>query len=539
MLIAFSIGYSQVTNEGSPKSWDLHNIDGVAPIVMPAFDLVSLQRQDAVNDLKKDRPYRFGHQFLVDNNLENSGKWDVLENGDRIWRIRYYSEGAKTMNFVFSDFYLPRGATLYLYSNDRKELLGAYDEQQNNEKRVLGTWLVKGQDIWLEYYEPKAVRNQGKLEVFKVVHGYRTAEEVYLAPRNTNDLNDSQGCEYDVNCTMGTIDNLKDVNKKAVAMMIVGGSGFCTGTLINNTSNDRKPYFLTADHCYTTPEEPGELDPSTWSFRFNWISPNPVCAEFGNSTNDPGVYTTSFAQTRARRPQTDFILVELNNDIPESWDVVWAGWSRSTTPPPYTFGIHHPAGDIMKVSIDENPPSATNVDGMDVWRINAWNKGVTEGGSSGSALFDNNGRIIGQLFGGTSFCNGSIPDSGWDAYGRFNVSWGAGLTAASRLKEWLDPTNTNAMTLDPFNGDLGVEDVAVNKEISIYPNPSSNGIFTVNTDTTLKYEVYNVLGQSVKTGELTSVNNTVNLSSSQKGIYILKLVDVAANKTTTRKIVKE
>jgi hypothetical protein len=473
-------------------------------------------------------------------NLGNSGKWETLENGDRIWRIRFYSEGAKTMNFLFSDFYMPAGATLYLYNNDKSDLLGAYDSSENSTERVLGTWLVKGSDIWLEYYEPKAVRNQGKLEIFKLIHGYRTAEDY---SRSTQDLGDSDPCEYDVDCTMGTVDAQKNIMKKSVAMMIVGGSGFCTGALINNTSNDGAPYFLSANHCYETPGEPGNNEPAFWAFRFDWRSPSPICAANGNSPNGPYHQTnsTSGATLKARRSQTDFILVEINSILPSSWDLIWAGWSRNTSAPAYTFGIHHPAGDIMKVSVDNNPPSSTTVDGMNVWQINKWDKGVTEPGSSGSPLFDPQGRIIGQLYGGTSFCNGLSPNNGSDIYGRFNVSWNAGLSSSSRLREWLDPTATNATTLEAYDGEVAAtEEVILNNEISVYPNPS-NGVFTVsmNNIPSLKYEIYNVLGQSVQSGEITTANNTINLTSSQNGIYILKLVDEAANSTVTRKIVKE
>ena len=97
LLVTCLFGYAQVTNEGTPKSWGLRNDTGLAPIVMPGFDLAKMQQEDAVNDIKNDRPWRFGYEFTVDYNLANSGKWETLENGDRVWRIRFYSEGAKSM----------------------------------------------------------------------------------------------------------------------------------------------------------------------------------------------------------------------------------------------------------------------------------------------------------------------------------------------------------------------------------------------------------------------------------------------------------
>ncbi|HYD90526.1 MAG TPA: T9SS type A sorting domain-containing protein [Flavobacterium sp.] len=459
LLLIVSFIYAQVTNEGKPASWKIKELGEIAPHVMPKFDLEKLQQEDLANAGRKDIPWRFGYEFIVDHNLANSGSWFALPNGDRIWRIRYVSNDAKTMNFLFSDFYMPAGAKVYLYNNERTELLGAYDAAQNNELRVLGTWLVKGDDIWIEYYEPKEVAGQGKLEVFKVIHGYRSADDM---AKSTNDIGESGDCNYDVDCFMDDIDDMKDINKKAVGLIIVNGNSHCTGALINNTNNDGTPYFLTANHCYT------DSDPAEWAFRFSWISPNPVCASATNSTDTDDYYQTlSGAELRARREESDFCLVEITADVPDSWDLIWAGWNRSETPAESTFGIHHPAGDIMKACRDFDSPEVDNTGGQFMWEIQDWDLGVTEGGSSGSPLFDNNGRIIGQLYGGFAACNGLTDNGDSDYYGRLGISWNAGSSSASRLKEWLDPAGTNAVTLDYFpsqeiyalNARIGLEDV--------------------------------------------------------------------------------
>ncbi|WP_159799563.1 T9SS type A sorting domain-containing protein [Flavobacterium sp. MK4S-17] len=433
---------AQVTNQGKPASWKMKDIENPEPIIMPAFNLKALKDEDAANAGRKDIPWRYGYEFIVDYNLQNSGQWTDLPDGGRIWRARFKSAGARTMNFLFNDFYMPEGATLYLYNNERTDLLGAYDARQNNDERVLGTWLVKGEDIWIEYYEPAGVRGKGSLDIYKVVHGYRTADDYNKAP--DDDLNSSGACNYDVDCFMESIENLKGVNKKAVGLIITNNSSFCSGALINNTNNDGTPYFLTADHCYS--------NPSQWSFRFNWISPNPVCADVQPSTtNAPDYYqTVSGAALRARRSASDFCLVEITASLPDAWDLVWAGWDRSDAVPASTFGIHHPAGDIMKACRDLNSPQLINSGGESMWRIQDWDLGVTEGGSSGSPLFDNSGRIIGQLSGGTAACNGTVDNGGYDEYGRFATSWSAGLSSSQRLKEWLDPTNTNALTLNSY-----------------------------------------------------------------------------------------
>ena len=202
--------------------------------------------------------------------------------------------------------------------------------------------------------------------------------------------------------------------------------------IINNTSNDGTPYFLTANHCFS--------NPSSWAFRFGWISPTPVCATTAPSTNGPTNLTISGATEIARDAGSDFALVEINQAIPEDWDRVFAGWDRSEITPDFTVGIHHPAGDIMKVCRDNDQPIQAINAGAQTWEITTagggWEIGVTEPGSSGSPLFDAEGRIIGQLYGGGAACSGTVDNGLYDYYGRLGVSWEGGGSPSSRLRDW-------------------------------------------------------------------------------------------------------
>src|SRR5690606_37857604 len=124
LFFSFSLLLSaQVTNEGTPKSWEL-NKQTIAPITMPPFDLKAMQAEDEVNDQSKDSPSRFGKELIVKYDMSNAGEWIDLDNGDRIWRIRFQSKDAITMNFLFEDYYVPQGASVYLYNNDKSDILG-------------------------------------------------------------------------------------------------------------------------------------------------------------------------------------------------------------------------------------------------------------------------------------------------------------------------------------------------------------------------------------------------------------------------------
>ena len=165
--------FSQVTNEGQPVSWILNlETDNIQEKLMPSFDMDRVAAEDAENDGVKGIPWRFGYSHPVDLGLED-GTWTVLENGDRVWRMLISSPGAISLNFIFDDFFMPEGGSLYLYTDDREDLLGAYTSIQNQDNRMLGTWLVYGDKVWLEYYEPQNVYGMGSINISNITHGYR------------------------------------------------------------------------------------------------------------------------------------------------------------------------------------------------------------------------------------------------------------------------------------------------------------------------------------------------------------------------------
>jgi hypothetical protein len=451
--------FAQKPDRPQPESWKTTTttLAKVAPIVLQKPDLSALRSEDVVNDRDKSIPWRFGYDHHVNFGLENSGSWTSLANGDRIWRVNIISPEALSLNLIFSEYYIPVGGKVYVYNNDRSEILNVYTDQHNNPEEILGTWMVSGEHIWIEYFEPKTSRDLGRLTIGNIVHGYRTLNMHNSNTPSTRSLNDSGPCNVDVNCditaTSVIANDIKDNVKKSVGMIVVGGNGACTGALVNNTNNDGTPYFLTANHCLG-----GSV--GGWAFRFNWSSDESVadCATNAPSVDNSFIQTASGAILRAANSESDMALVEITDTdfFNANPDVVWAGWNRSTTTNPnLNVGIHHPRGDIKKVCVDLQGASrfTTSFNGnptTEVWRIADWDLGVTEPGSSGSPLFDEQGLIIGKLSGGSAACNGTIDNGGFDIYGRFGVSWDFSAVSSQQLKFWLDPAGTNPITLDRF-----------------------------------------------------------------------------------------
>ena len=79
---------------------------------MPKFDIAAMLEEDeAVKGM--DVPFRFGKGFDVNYTL-NDGNWENTNNG-RVWSLLFQSEGAYSINFIFSELFLPEGGELYIY----------------------------------------------------------------------------------------------------------------------------------------------------------------------------------------------------------------------------------------------------------------------------------------------------------------------------------------------------------------------------------------------------------------------------------------
>jgi hypothetical protein len=536
---------AQVTNQVDPASWSLGLSQDVPQEVMPAIDLASYVAEDAINDAELiKKPYRFGAKINVALDLFNSGQWTELENGDRIWRLQVKSTGARTINFMMDRYELPPGAQMFIYNDDRSDKIGPYTAAENQEDGVLGTWIVYGDHVWLEYYEPVNVRGLGRISIDTVVHGYRGfggAEDAFLK------LNESGACNVDVMCNPNqgssngvNWNTVRDNYRHAVARILINGSGLCTGTLVNNVREDGTPYFLTADHCLgNAADGSGSSYPANgWSFGFDWYTNTPDCATFAN-TSGPFNPTRvlSGAQLRSNRGATDVALFELNQTPPASWDLYYAGWSRASSAPTAQLCMHHPSGDIMKLARNDQSATPVTVSGVQCWNVANWDYGVTEGGSSGSCLINPNGHIVGTLLGGSAACNGVNDNNAPDYYGRIDLGWTAGSTASTRLRDWLDPDNTGAVSYDgDYTSTLSNDDIFGQVQISIFPNPTTDRLF-VQIEERANYSIYNLAGKLIVTGSLTAGTNELSLAGVANGVYFFSVNNGA--RQSTLKFIKE
>ncbi|WP_213520764.1 T9SS type A sorting domain-containing protein [Nonlabens sp.] len=538
---------AQVTNEATPRGWDFAFKSQPLKIVMPPIDIEAIEQEDELTSQSLAKPYKFGEKIPVDLNLFNSGQWTELENGDRIWRLNIESTGARTINFLFDRYDLPVGAELFLYNNDHTDKIGPYTHKENQEDGVLGSWIIYGDNLWLEYYEPAAVKNQGRISIEQVVHGYRGFGK---AEDDFRKLNESGSCNVDVQCNpnQGSTNGvdwttIRDNYKDSVARIIINGNGLCTGSLVNNTDLDATPYFLTANHCLGNVSNGAgsSYNGNNWSFGFQWFTNTPQCATFTNTSGpfNPTRVLTG-AVLRANDDIADFALFELNQSPVASWDLYYAGWNNLVNSSNGQLGMHHPSGDIMKLSRNDQAATTQNFNfngnpATRVWFVADWDYGVTEGGSSGSCLLNTSGQIIGVLSGGAAACNGVNDNNQFDIYGRMDASWNSFTNNARRLSPWLDPANTaSSFQNGAYASALSVASVD-SLEINLYPNPST-GIINVMIENPADYRLYDLSGKLIRSGSFEFMENQLEIKDLSNGIYFLKVND--GKRTVTEKISK-
>lgn len=354
------------TNELPPSfSSSLFSTRSSDVINLPVPDVAEALHEDSLF-ADADIPYRVGLPLAVSYNLQNSGYWQVLGDSVRVWRLQLHAAGAKAMTVSYDKFWIPEGAKFFVYNTDKTFCIGAFTSFNNKGMREspvdFATGFVAGEDMVLEYYEPIGVET-GIISVQKIGYIYKNvlAAQSNIVTRSI--FNTSLPCNVNVNCSLG-IDWQKE--KRAVAC-IYNASTFevCSGALINSTS--QKDYFLSADHCFADYDSQGVNQINQLILYWNYESPDCSNANIYNSPSSVG------AKLIANNAYTDFALLELSESVRDVSGYIpyYLGWTRSTTPAANAVGIHHPRGDIKKISVENNAVKSYN--GIQNWTDNNGN----------------------------------------------------------------------------------------------------------------------------------------------------------------------
>jgi lysyl endopeptidase len=453
VLVIFwhSAAWSQISYGGVPPSFEHPSVSIMAAEVeLNAPDMDAIEFEDRLaSDSESSDPLRMGVSVRAGLNMTNSGLWTQLDDGSKVWRLKMHVPGALALGVYYDRFYLPEGSRLFLYNESRNQLLGAYTFMNNPESGLFANEFVQGDVVYLEYHQESTVTEQAVIQISEIAYAYR---HIAFVERETDGVR-SLWCMINVACEEG--DDWDDQIRSVARISVKIGFNFywCSGALINNTNNDRTPYFLTASHCGGSASA---SDLNQWIFYFNFQAP--TCQGTSSGSN-----TITGCQLKARDNSqgdngSDFLLVQFNSSVPNFYNVYFSGWNRTNVTVDMGNGvsIHHPAGDIKKISTYIVPlVSSTAWNGLQShWRVNWANttngRSIVEGGSSGSPIFDSNGLIVGDLTGGYTYNSCENPSPAF--YGKIWYSWDQnGSTPATRLRDWLDPDNTGIEKLPGVN----------------------------------------------------------------------------------------
>lgn len=434
----------QPTSEGkselaqkSPKSVE-QRLKLLAPDLTPIL-------ADALDRDQKKLPFRFATPLEVGKTSSELAPW-TIKDGVASWELEVHAPQALSLNFAFDQFHMPPGGSLSLQSADSNKVI-TFTSQDNDEHGELWTPIFRGNSVRLTASLPSVLLPDLRLSLAKVNYGFRDKKN------NGKIGGDSSGsCNVDVVCDAsnvefgGLIDNYRE-QIRSVAAYTLNGIDTCTGALINNTLQDNKPYFLTAAHCQITLANDSSIV-LYWNFENSTCRP-PGSPDSGGVGDGDLTIFNSGSILRAVSANSDFCLIELDDPVNQDSQAYFAGWNRSSTSPSEAVGIHHPAVAEKRISFEFDPLSTTNYSSTTTTttgthlRVVDWDHGTTEGGSSGSPLFNAAGQIVGQLEGGSAACGNNASD--W--YGRFFTSWTGGGTSGTRLSDWLAPSGTAPISL--------------------------------------------------------------------------------------------
>lgn len=524
LVIPFA-GYSQLSLQGVPLGLQAGMAAQLPKAVTKSFtglDMAKVIREDNA----MTETVRFAAPLSVQIDPASDGTWTTLANGEKVWQLQISVNDALGIFVVFKNFKLPEGARLFGYDPQSKETLGAYSSRNNKLHGEFMLGMIEGKTLILEYKQPANITNTNSpFQIEKLFVAYNTDHiQPSGYPFKTYDgFGDAMSCNININCPQG--DAWQNHKRGIVRMLRVfdEGIGWCTGSLINNTNQDGKPYLLSAYHCIAgfTPRL------NLWRFDFNY--------EFtgcGNDPVEPIRYSLQGCQYRSGREQSDFLLLELDDVIPQFYNAYFHGWNRDDNHVPTAMtGIHHPRGDVKKISSSDQPITVFN--NSIIWSNQVTTppnhhyrilltEGTIEDGSSGSPLFNEAGLIAGQLHGGNASCtNGNTT-----YYGRFSVSWDEGTTPATRLSDWLDPAGTGQMVL----GNFEYQSAQLSGKVSL---PNGTGIESVRVavtgasivDTVLTDGNGNYIVSNLRNNELVTINLQRDGRASN-GVSIGDIIDI-------------
>ena len=505
--------HAQISEGGTPTSFKYQNTlkSDLPTVQIPInFSVEDLKTVDRWQ-VSQGAPLKVGVLLPTDLTIDNAGSWNTLPDGKRVWRLQVQAKDAIALMLSFRDFYIPENGKLFIYSSDKTHLIGAFTHHTNPPTKEYATEFLAGDKIILEYEAGISENEHPRIAIDAVGYGYNHLH----VSRTMADTGPgtSGSCMVNINCEEG---EAWQTEKNGVCQMTLPIGNYiyiCSGALVNNTAEDLKPYILSAFHCIDLDIPVTEKNLNKYTFYFHFEHTG--CE---NNSSIASYRTITGCKKIAGIPLdggSDGLLLLLNQTIPEHYNAYYNGWDRSNTAAQSGVGIHHPSGDYMKISTFnkvartstwygiDNIKGAPNAHWNVVFEQTANGHAVTEGGSSGSPLFNQNKQIVGTLSGGSSSCE---KPNGANTYGKLYYHWDQypNKDNTSRMDIYLDPNHTGKTQLA---GRYATAPKAMSTDLtSVYQNGEVLLKWKAPVSASEKPEQYNVYRNNILIGRTFSTS---------------------------------
>ncbi len=498
----------------TPFSWNFENKDSKINVYHQKIDNRAIE-----NALEQDSK---GKYAVAINEKKKIEKKDfslsyILDNSDKIFQYRIASH--ETKGFMFTLKFANIGQSkIWFYNQDHTKYYGPFTKEDLQFDSTILSPIMSGNDWIIEIFE----KNNEPSNHFYV----ENISSFFRGVKSSAGFGTSEDCMINVNCNESN--NYKKVVSSAVKLVVTSGSVsyFCSGNVINNTKMDGTPYVLSANHCSLNSSA---SDYPNWIFIFSYEFP--ACA---NLSVEPVVKQLKGCSLIAQSGSdggdlsSDFMLLKINTPIPDAWNINFVGWDRMGTATSSGVCMHHPDGDVKKISTYNTAPTissygrnTSNTHFRVFWASTQSGKGVTQGGSSGSGLINSSGLLIGTLTGGGSNC---IDNSMSDFYGRFSMHWDRfGTRDVDRLKPWLDPLNLGVTTLNTFSkSSVSISSV---QELNLFKVNWINNSLSIETNAdNYDVEIFNINGQLLESYSNNKYSAKIEMLKLSKGIYFANII---------------
>jgi hypothetical protein len=379
---------------------------------------------------------------------EGEGSWQTARDGSSVWRLVLRSPSAVALRLHLENFHAGDGQ-LWITEllADRPQTYGPYEGDGIHGDGEFWTNTALGEAVLIEYQ----TRSRSRTVPFRIAEISHLTELPITVAKPGPDMGLAKlgetraaalSCNIDVTCREEYAELARAVAR--ISFETGDGSALCSGTVLNTRASSFIPYFMTAAHCISTDAEARTVEAFFLYQTLRCNGPAPTAADVRRALGSRYVAGSTLENG-------DFTLLRLNS-VPDG--TIFAGWTADEHPVGAAVtGIHHPTGDLKKISFGARGDAITTRGRpTENFYTVLWREGVTQGGSSGSGIFNDQGQIVGMLSGGPRPPAGQTECDlrpAFDWYGRFDVAFPQIRTF---LEDRAGSTNTGGGTTTPPTG---------------------------------------------------------------------------------------